>query len=352
MNTLSTFNGLIPEWEEQASVFLAWPTADGDFAPWLEEVENTYVAIAREVAARQDLLLAVATDAHAAHVKERLLVSGVLLDRVHCMVMPYDDVWVRDTAPLSVLQKGQGVYLNFKFNAWGGKYDCANDQQIARRLHASGLLGKGPLIPVDFVLEGGSVETDGAGTLMTTTRCLLNPNRNPKASRAEIEAVLRDRLGGQHILWLDEGHAEGDDTDAHIDTLARFCSKDVIAYTACDDEEDPLYPAFSRMAGALQDFTNQQGEPYRLVPLPMPSPIRSEVGDRLPATYANFLIINGAVLVPIYGDPADQIALDRLGEVFEDRTLVPIDCLPLIRQYGSLHCMSMQFPKSLGGKDT
>ena len=163
--------------------------------------------------------------------------------------------------------------------------------------------------------------------------------------------MLRDRLGGQHILWLDEGHAEGDDTDAHIDTLARFCSKDVIAYTACDDEEDPLYPAFCRMASALQDFTNQQGEPYRLVPLPMPAPIRSEAGDRLPATYANFLIINGAVLVPIYGDPADQIALDRLGRVFEDRTLVPIDCLPLIRQYGSLHCMSMQFPKSLGGKD-
>ncbi len=350
VNNLSTGRGLIPEWEEQASVFVAWPTADGDFAPWLQEVEATYLAIARAVADRQDVLVAVASDAHQAHVRATLLKGGVARDRVHCIVMPYDDIWVRDTAPLSVVHQGRLAYLDFRFNAWGGKYDCAEDQQIARRLHASGFLEEGPLVAVDFVLEGGSVETDGAGTLMTTTRCLLNPNRNPKASKAEIEAVLRDHLGGEHVLWLDEGHAEGDDTDAHIDTLARFCAQDVMAYTACDDEEDPLYASFSRMAHALEDFTNHRGERYQLVPLPMPSPILSEEGGRLPATYANFLIINGAVLVPVYGDPADDIAMARLGRVFKDRTLIPINCLPLIRQYGSLHCMSMQFPKYGVGK--
>jgi agmatine/peptidylarginine deiminase len=179
---------------------------------------------------------------------------------------------------------------------------------------------------------------------MTTTRCLLNPNRNPEYSRSEIEAVLSERLGARKVLWLEYGYAEGDDTDAHIDTLARFCSSDTIAYTACDRPDDPLYDEFLAMAEQLATFSNRLGQSYRLVPLPIPSPILSESGDRLPATYANFLIINDAVLVPVYADPADAIALDRLAGCWPERTIIPIDCVSLIRQYGSLHCMTMQFP--------
>jgi len=197
------------------------------------------------------------------------------------------------------------------------------------------------------VLEGGSIESDGQGTLLTTSRCLLNPNRNPSLDRRQIEERLRTCLGGTRILWLDRGHAEGDDTDAHIDTLARFCSPDTIAFTACDRPEDPLFNEFQAMAEQLRNFTGVSGQPYRLIPLPIPNPIYSEEGDRLPATYANFLIVNTAVLVPIYDDPADAVALASLARCFPDREIVGIPCIPLIRQYGSLHCMTMQFPKTV-----
>lgn len=338
---------LLPEWAEQSAVFLAWPSPEGDFHPWLDEVERTYVHIAVAVTARERLIVACQSVPHRATIEARLTAHGVNLAQVRFVVMPYDDVWVRDTAPLSVMGDAGIRLLDFRFNGWGGKYEHADDALLARRLHGSGALGQTVLETLDFVLEGGSVETDGAGTVMTTTRCLLNSNRNPQCSKAAIEEQLRSRLGAEKLLWLTHGHAEGDDTDAHIDTLARFCSPDTIAYTACDQPDDPLYEEFQAMAAQLATFTNQAGRPYRLAPLPMPAPLRGEEGQRLPATYANFLIVNGAVLVPTYGDPADAIALDRLAACFPGRDMVAVDCLPLVRQYGSLHCMTMQFPVSI-----
>lgn len=335
---------LLPEWVEQSAVFLAWPFAEGDFSPWLTEVEKTYLQIVSAVVPREILLIACQNETHRRHIETMIARGGIPLNRVQFVVAPYDDVWVRDTAPLSVISARGPALLDFRFNGWGGKYEYANDALLARRLHWAGVLGNIGLDFVDFVLEGGSVETDGDGVVMTTTRCLLNPNRNPEYSRSEIETVLSERLGAQKVLWLEYGYAEGDDTDAHIDTLARFCSPDTIAYTACDKPDDPLYDEFLAMAEQLATFSDRLGQPYRLVPLPIPSPILSESGDRLPATYANFLIINDAVLVPVYADPADSIALDRLAGCWPERTIIPIDCVSLIRQYGSLHCMTMQFP--------
>jgi agmatine/peptidylarginine deiminase len=335
---------LLPEWVEQSAVLLAWPHAEGDFSPWLSAVEVTYTAIAREITRQQILIIVCRSEGHRHSIETRLNDAGIDPDRLRFAVLPYDDIWVRDTAPLSVTGSDGPWLLDFRFNGWGGKYAHANDARLARNLYSNGTLGSTPLMAVEFVLEGGSVEADGAGTVMTTARCLLNPNRNPALSQQQIEAQLRQRLGADRILWLTHGHAEGDDTDAHIDTLARFCSPDTIAYTACDVSDDPLFEEFQAMAAELATFTGPAGQPYHLIPLPIPAPIYSEDGDRLPATYANFLIINHAVLVPVYNDPADRIALERLAGCFPGREIIPIDCLPLIRQYGSLHCMSMQFP--------
>lgn len=336
---------LIPEWAEQAATLIAWPYPESDFQPWLAAVEQTYAHIGAEIARRETLIVACHDEAHRAHIAATLAGRGVDTGRVRYAILPYEDVWVRDTAPLSVAApEGGRKLLDFRFNGWGGKYGHGADAALARNLHATGLLGDIPLTGVDFVLEGGSVESDGLGTLLTTTRCLLNPNRNPSLDPAQIEARLREYLGAEKVLWLEHGHAEGDDTDAHIDTLARLCAPDTLAYTAVENPADPLYPEFQKMAAQLATFTAHSGTAYRLVPLPIPQPIHSEAGDRLPATYANFLIINGAVLVPIYNDPADAIALERLAGCFPGRDVVGIDCVPLIRQYGSLHCMTMQFP--------
>ncbi len=336
---------LIPEWAEQAAVLLAWPYAQGDFAPWLPTVEQTYIHIAQEIAQRQTLLVACRNPEHQARIAGLLAERDVAAEQVQYALLPYEDVWVRDTAPLTVATPEGPKLLDFRFNGWGGKYPHSADAALAQNLHATDLLGGLGLERIDFVLEGGSVESDGLGTLLTTARCLLNPNRNPTLNQAQIEAVLRERLGAEKVLWVEHGHAEGDDTDAHIDTLVRFCAPDTLAYTACDDPKDPLYPELATMAAQLATFRSPSGDAYRLVPLPIPAPIFSEDGQRLPATYANFLIINGAVLVPTYGDPADTVALERLAAGFPGREIVAIDCLPLIRQYGSLHCMTMQFPR-------
>jgi len=269
------------------------------------------------------------------------------LDSISFVVIPYNLEWVRDTAPLTVETGQCAKLLDFRFNSWGNKYEHGDDARLARNLYDTRILGKTPMESVDFVLEGGSLETDGEGTLLTTARCLLNPNRNPSFSQDQIEEQLKNSFGLNRVRWLHHGHAEGDDTDAHVDTLARFCNPGTIAYTASDDPQDPVHEELKAMENELQALKTADGKPYKLVALPVPKPIFSEEGDRLPATYANFLIINGAVLVPVYDDPADAYAFCRLAECFPDRDLIGIPATPLIRQYGSIHCMTMQFPKSV-----
>ena len=198
-----------------------------------------------------------------------------------------------------------------------------------------------------LVLEGGSTESDGRGTILTTAECLLNPNRSPHLTQEEIEATLGASLGADRFLWLEHGFLAGDDTDSHVDTLARLCPDDTIVYVRCDDPGDEHHPALAAMEAELRGFRTREGKPYRLVPLPWPRPQTDSEGHRLPATYANFLVINGAVLVPTYGDRSDAAALAAVGSAFPGREAIGIDCRPLILQHGSLHCVTMQLPKGV-----
>ncbi len=335
------------EWSEQSAVLLAWPGAQGDFARWFDQVESSYLRIAEAISQRQALVILYRDETDRRAILDRIERSAAVADQLHFMKADYDDIWVRDTAPLAVETADGSILLDFRFNGWGGKYACAHDAALAENLWRGGLFGSTARESVDFVLEGGSIDTDGAGTLLTTRRCLLNPNRNPGLTEGEIETVLREHFGVSRVLWLYHGHAEGDDTDAHVDTLARFCNPTTIAYTACEVDSDPQYRDLKAMEAELQSLRTAQGVPYRLVPLPIPEPIFDEDGQRLPATYANFLIINQAVLLPVYQDPNDERARQRLTACFPDRAIVTIDCRALIHQFGSLHCMTMQYPASV-----
>jgi agmatine deiminase len=347
MSTPSCRYYLPPEWAEQSGVMLTWPHAHGDWAARLDIVEPVFDAIAREVSRREKVLICCYDSKHRTYIEQRLRAAGVQMERAILHVVPSNDTWARDHGPITVLCSNEPLLLDFGFNGWGGKYGYAQDNVITRALYKLDTFGDTPLQTVAMILEGGSIEVDGAGTLLTTERCLLTPTRNPTLTREKIEAELKDLLGLKRVLWLRHGHLEGDDTDAHIDTLARYCDARTVAYVACDDPSDSHYEELKAMERELQALTAADGSPYKLVPLPWPRARYDEDGRRLPATYANFLIINGAVLVPTYQDPSDDIALSRLRDCFPNHEIVSIDCLPLVYQYGSLHCVTMQLPKGV-----
>jgi len=338
---------LPPEWAPQSGVMLTWPHAQSDWAPILHQVEPVFSAIAAAIARFEIVLIACHDEAVRAQVAAWLRSAGLPEARLRLFVAPANDTWARDHGPITVLCQGEASLLDFGFNGWGGKYAHDLDNLITRRLHAQNAFGDAPLEIVDLILEGGSIEVDGQGTLLTTTRCLLSATRNPGRTRAQIEMELAERLGITRFLWLEHGYLAGDDTDSHIDTLARLCDAHTIAYVACDDPADEHYAELRAMEKELQAFRTATGQPYRLVALPWPRPRFDDEGARMPATYANFLIINGAVLVPTYDDPADPVVLERLRSCFPERQVIGIDCLPLIYQHGSLHCVTMQIPASV-----
>lgn len=331
------------EWAPQTAVMLTWPRNDGDFARNFAAVEQNFFAIAVAIARRENLHVNVAHDAPG--LAARLVAAGVPKDRLRVYHLPNDDVWARDHGPITVLRDGKPVHLDFIFNGWGGKFPADRDNALTGRLIAAGAWDA-PVEAVDFVLEGGAIESDGQGTLLTTERCLLAPTRNPSMDKAAIEALLKDKFGVARVLWLKHGDLLGDDTDGHIDTIARFCDANTIAYQGCEDRADPHYEDLAAMARELEAFRTADGKPYKLVPLPLPAPIVDpDDGRRLPAGYANFLIVNGAVLVPLYGDANnDAVALERLRPCFPGREVLGIECRALIHQYGSLHCVTMQIP--------
>lgn len=334
---------LPPEWAPQSSVMLTWPRRDGDFARHFEAVERNFIAIAVAIGRCENLHVNVAQDAPG--LAARLVAAGVPNQRLQVYAMPNDDVWARDHGPITVVRDGKLLHLDFTFNGWGGKFPAERDNALTGRLIAADAW-KAPVETVDFVLEGGAIEVDGAGSLLTTERCLLAPTRNPALDRAAIEQVLKDRFGVSRILWLRHGDLLGDDTDGHIDTIARFCDARTIVYQGCEDRDDPHYADLAAMAEELAALRTTEGKPYKLVALPLPAALYDpDDGRRLPAGYANFLILNGAVLVPVYGDAKnDAVALERLRPCFPDREVVPIECRALIHQYGSLHCVTMQIP--------
>jgi agmatine/peptidylarginine deiminase len=334
------------EWERQSALMLTWPHPDTDWYPILHEVEPVFVEISLHAGQRQRVIIVCHDEAQSRHVGELLGAQGISPDKYTLYIAPSNDSWARDHGPISVLRDHQPQLLDFTFNGWGEKFSADLDNRITSRLHQAGAFGDTPLQTIDFVLEGGSIETDGQGTLLTTTSCLLSPRRNPGLAKTDIEKRLRQYLNVQRILWLEHGHLQGDDTDGHIDTLARFANPETILYVASTDPADPNHASLQRMAEELKRLAQPNGDPYHLVPLPAPV-IRDDAGHCLPASYANFLIINDAVLVPLYGMAMDNPALEIFGKSFVRRKIIGINCRPLIQQYGSLHCVTMQLPAGI-----
>ncbi len=338
------------EWALQDAILLTWPHTDSDWLPWLDQADSTFAQLAAVISRYETVIIVCFDRQHRLHVHDLLRGANAHLERCWLYTVPSSDTWARDHGAITVYRENQAVLLDFRFNGWGGKFDSALDDQITARLNALGIFGDTPCQSVDLILEGGGIESDGQGTLLTTTQCLLNPNRNG-LDRVALEQRLSEILGCSRFLWLHNGHLLGDDTDSHIDTLARFCDPHTIAYQGCNDSGDPHFEPLQAMAAELQAFRCADGRSYRLVELPLPAARYEEDGNRLPAGYANFLILNSAVLVPTYNDPQDTVALERLRECFPQREVLGIDCTTLIRQYGSLHCVTMQLPAGALGRN-
>ena len=328
------------EWHPQSAVQLTWPHPDTDWQADLAVVTECFQQIAYEIASRQPLLV---VGHNVDEIKSQL--AHCPTDNLSLYEIPTNDTWARDHSGITVLENGKLVLLDFQFNGWGLKFPANLDNQITQQLYKQGAFPHATYRSMKhFVLEGGSIESDGEGTLFTTVNCLLSANRNNTLTKEEVEVFLKNHLGLQRILWLHYGYLAGDDTDSHIDTLARFCDAQTIAYVQCTDPADEHHEALSGMEKELQAFTTLKGEPYRLIPLPMAEAVWDEEGHRLPATYANFLIINEAVLLPFYGTKQDAVAQKQLQSAFPERAIVGISCEALIRQHGSLHCVTMQYP--------
>ncbi|MBI1421892.1 MAG: agmatine deiminase [Gammaproteobacteria bacterium] len=342
----SVQTNLPAEWATQDAVLLAWPHAQSDWLPFLPRIEQVYRDLVFHITRFEHVVLLCNTSELVAHVRPQLVERGVNLDRVRILNIEYNDTWLRDSGPITVSKSGQLSVCDFRFNGWGGKFDAALDDQICRAISQYDLF-QAQYLRYEIFLEGGSIESDGAGTLMTTTQCLLTDTRNPAMSVADYEVFFAKEFGTERVFWLRHGELQGDDTDGHIDMLARFCDSETIAYTQCERQDDVHYASLSALEQELQALRTAKGQPYKLIPLPLPEPIYSAEGQRLPASYANFLIINDAVLVPIYDDANDERVLRRLQACFPRREVIGIQARAIIEQYGSLHCLTMQLPRGV-----
>lgn len=333
------------EWEEQKAMQLTWPHAHTDWRPYLQDIIDTEIQLARVIARYQEVLI-VTQDV--AETKRHFTVQEC--QRIRFVECPLNDTWARDHGFITLLPKDDKAapqLLDFQFNGWGNKFEASKDNLINKQLVAQNAV-KGEYVDYnDFVLEGGSIESDGKGTILTTSLCLLAPNRNQPLTKQEIERKLLERLHANRILWIDYGKLVGDDTDGHIDTTVRFAPDDTLLYIGTDDKEDEQYEDFKKMERQLKTFRTIEGKSYRLLKLPIPQPIYYQ-GERLPATYANFVVINGAVIVPTYQqDELDEQALDIIGTTFPHRDIIPLDATTVIKQHGSLHCLTMQQMQTL-----
>jgi agmatine/peptidylarginine deiminase len=357
--TTGPATGRLPaEWEPQSAVLIAWPHAETDWADRLGDVEETYIAMVAAITRFQDVVVCVADADLQTYAEARLRSARVDLSRVRFVEVEYDDTWLRDSGPITLVagslvdhkrgysgRRDDGFrLLDFRFTGWGGKFESSRDDELTEHLDEARIFRNSVRQHIDFALEGGAIDTDGAGTLLTTWQCLHE--RHPGISRELLTTKLGEWLQQQRVLWLNHGYLEGDDTDAHIDTLARFAAPDAIVFQACDDPADSHFVELQAMADEIASLRTRDGQPYRLFPLPWAKPI-IDGERRLAASYANFLIINGAVLMPAYGDAADAAAVAVLESAFPDREIVAVPCRPLIWQNGSLHCITMQLPEGL-----
>lgn len=342
MNSSNKQLRLPAEWEEQAFVQLTWPHPDTDWKYCIEEAYQCFISIAKAITKHQNLLIV----CHDIEFIQKQL-QNIDQSKITFEQIDSNDTWARDHGGISVYNNIDTVLYDFKFNGWGLKFASNFDNQITRHLAENNFFKNRTYSPqLDFVLEGGSIESNGAGILLTTEECLLSRNRNEHLSKLEIEQKLHSLFGTKKILWLSNGFLEGDDTDSHIDTLARFVDNNSIMYIQCKDKNDVHFKALRAMEEELKFFTNLDGNKFNLIPLPHPSAIFDN-GERLPATYANFLFINNTVLVPVYNTSTDDEAIEVFRNTFPDKEIIPIDCSVLIKQHGSLHCVTMQYPKTL-----
>ena len=336
---------LPPEWWPQSAVMLTWPHSNGDWGDSLSRVEQCFVEIAAAIAARQQLIIS-AYDLNCQNrIREQLVEAGAKLANINFYIAASNDIWVRDHGPLTVLESDNTKLLDFQFNGWGGKYPANLDNQLTQTLQAQGCFSQSKLQSMALVIEGGGIEVNGQGCLLTTANCLTLESRNPGLTEQQLELYFSEWFGCSKTHWLRSGHLIGDDTDGHIDTLARFASSNTIVYQGCQNTQDAHYAPLSAMAEELRTFRDQDEQPYQLEPLPLPAALYNDQGERLPAGYANFLIINDAVLMPTYNDEADTAAAAILDRCFPDREVIGIDCRALVEQFGSLHCATMQLPK-------
>lgn len=333
------------EWESYDAVMIAWPHSATDWAYMLEKVTSCYMNLVRAIVDSGLRALVVTPEADA--------VRGMLKDFPQDMIVifqaPTNDTWTRDYGPIT-LETSEGVVtaLDFQFNGWGLKFAANLDNMVTLRMVEASLL-TGSYVPrLDFVFEGGSMEVDGKGTMLTTSACLLSLNRNGAVSKEALCRYFRETMGISQVHFLDHGHLAGDDTDSHIDTLARFAPDDTILYVKSYNTADEHTRELNLMEEELKALRTADGNPYNLIALPLPDPIFDEDGERLPATYANFLITPRTVLLPVYGQPDnDRLAEQMLRVAFPGRDILTVDCRALIRQHGSLHCATMQIPASL-----
>jgi len=325
------------EWQKQRAVLMAFPHKNSDWNNNLKSALVPFIRIAQAIA--YDTPVYIICD-------DREEIASLFCSprNLSFIEIATNDTWIRDFGYISIVEEGEVKLLDFTFDAWGGKFEAELDNAVNRTLHKKGYMGVTPLESIDFVLEGGAIESDGLGTIMTTSACLCNANRNGGLSKEEVEERLKAYLGAKRVLWLDHGYLAGDDTDSHIDTLARFVSVDTIAYVQCKDKDDEHYDELKKMEEQLKGFRTFEGEPYILFPLPMPKAKYDEEGNRLPATYANFLITNGALVYPTYTDEEDEYAHEIFKILFSDKEIIPVECSRLIEEGGSLHCSTMQVP--------
>lgn len=330
------------EWHRQQMVQLTWPHEGTDWNYMLAEVEACFLEIAKAISKRERVLV-VAPDTDA--VGKQLEEAGARMQNITLFQCETNDTWARDHAFITLLGDNVPHYVDFCFNGWGRKFEASLDNAINGKLYDAGIVKGEYEDCTSLVLEGGSIESDGKGTILTTSQCLLAPHRNQPMERDDIEKYLKCMLHADRVLWLDYGNLIGDDTDGHVDTIARLAPNDTIVYMQCTDKNDAQHDDLAEMERQISELRTAEGKPYRMLALPSPSPIHDEDGERLPATYANFLVINGAVLYPTYAQPEnDAKAAEVLKEAFPSLEIVGIDCRALIKQHGSLHCVTMQYP--------
>ncbi|GDX47043.1 agmatine deiminase [Bacteroidota bacterium] len=333
------FYRLPAEWEKQDAIQFTFPHADSDWKLILEDAIQVFVDVITAILPFEKVIV-VTRDI----IKTKSYFKNYTSENLFFFDIDSNDTWARDHGGITVSNGLDFKILDFTFNGWGQKYDAEKDNLITEKLYLSNAF-KVPLEKINFVLEGGAIETDGLGTLITTRYCMQSPYRNPSFSEDQINNLLLQSFGTSNIYWLNHGYLAGDDTDSHIDTLVRFCNPTTLAYVKCDNQLDEHYDDLLKMEAELMNLVDINGNAFHLVPLPWPDACFADDGHRLPATYANFLIINGAVLLPIYNVKQDQEAVNVLSSIFPERKIIPVLCRTLIEQHGSLHCISMQYPE-------